>query len=69
MQAIAVGNSPLEAGSKTEYGIVLISMIDTNKGFPTGKTILEYNDSIVKSTTCVPLESARNLGQGMTAYS
>jgi hypothetical protein len=34
MKAIMFGNSPFEAGTKTEYGFVLIPMINTNKAFP-----------------------------------
>jgi hypothetical protein len=49
MQAMMVWNSPLEVGAIDEYGVVTISMMDTDNDFPTSKRILEYNDSLVKS--------------------
>ncbi|MCJ7537089.1 MAG: hypothetical protein WBD62_17040 [Anaerolineales bacterium] len=37
MQIVMSWNSPLEAGAMTEYGVMLIPLLDTGNDFPTGK--------------------------------
>jgi len=39
MQRIVFGNSPLDAGTIIEYGIVTSSMMDADNDFPTGKLL------------------------------
>ena len=37
MQVMLRENSPNEAGAMTEYGVMLIPLLDTGNDFPTGK--------------------------------
>jgi hypothetical protein len=37
MQIVMAENCPFNAGTIIEYGVMLISLLDTDKVFPTGK--------------------------------